>query len=94
MSVYINNIESLYVTSPSLHDSFQKGMFSTQKSLKQFSKIALDQAHEQLNCKLKGDGGAIGLFDSEEALKRWVVAGPIVLLGEDHPLTFFIAFPL
>ena len=54
-------------------------MFSTQKSLKQFSKIALDQAHEQLNCKVKGDGGAIGLFDSEEALKRWMVAGPIVL---------------
>jgi len=54
-------------------------MFSTQKSLKHSSKIGLDQAHEQLNCKVKADGDAIGLFDSEEGLKRCVVADHIVL---------------
>ena len=42
------------------------------------SAIPLDQAHEQNNAYVKGDGGAIGLTDNATALRRWMVAGPEV----------------
>ena len=38
--------------------------------------IAIDQAHEQNNAVIKGDGGAIGLTEDKAALRRWMVAGP------------------
>ena len=38
--------------------------------------MALDQAHEKNNAAVKGDGGAVGLAQSPEALRRWMVAGP------------------
>ena len=44
--------------------------------LMMFSAIPLDQAHEQNNAYVKGDGGAIGLTDNATALRRWVGAGP------------------
>ena len=47
-----------------------------QKSLRAFSSIALDHAHEQANTLVKGDGGAVGLTESPGALLRWMVAGP------------------
>jgi hypothetical protein len=40
-----------------------------------FSSIALDQAHEQNNASVKGDGGAAGLFHSSESLLKWMVSG-------------------
>ena len=43
-----------------------------------FSANPLDQAHEQNNAYVKGDGGAIGLTDNATALRRWMVAGPEV----------------
>jgi len=46
--------------------------------------LSLDQAHEQLNANVKGDGGVIGLTPNDTALHRWIVAGPDVarLLSE------------
>ena len=41
-----------------------------------FSTMAIDQAHEQNNAVIKGDGGAIGLTEDQTALRRWAVAGP------------------
>jgi hypothetical protein len=41
-----------------------------------FSAIALDHAHEQLNARIKGVGGAVGLTENTQALNRWMVAGP------------------
>ena len=76
ISVYINDIELLETTNPDLKKAFDEGLFSSQKTLNQFSKMAHDQCHEQLNCKIKGDGGAIGILENENALKRWMVAGP------------------
>jgi len=38
----------------------------------------IDQAHEQNNASIKGDGGAVGLTDNPSALRRWMVAGPEV----------------
>ncbi|KAJ8873170.1 hypothetical protein PR048_026787 [Dryococelus australis] len=40
------------------------------KSENVFSGIGLDQAHEQNNAILKGDGGAVGLFTDPAALRR------------------------
>ena len=41
-----------------------------------FSGIATDQAHEQNNASVKGDGGAVGLTENPAALRRWKVSGP------------------
>lgn len=38
--------------------------------------MTIDQAHEQNNAVIKGDGGAIGLTEDSSALRRWMVAGP------------------
>lgn len=46
------------------------------KSQHAFSAIALDQAHEQNNAMIKGDGGAIGLTTNPAALNRWIILGP------------------
>ena len=40
--------------------------------------MAIDQAHEQNNAIVKGDGGAIGLTEDPSALRRWMVSGPEV----------------
>ncbi|KAJ8866668.1 hypothetical protein PR048_032529 [Dryococelus australis] len=39
-------------------------------SLHNFSTIALDHAHEQLNDRIKGDGGSIGLTQNSTALRK------------------------
>ncbi|VDI11877.1 Hypothetical predicted protein, partial [Mytilus galloprovincialis] len=38
--------------------------------------ITIDQAHEQNNKLVKGDGGAIGLTENMTQLQRWMVSGP------------------
>ena len=39
------------------------------KTLKRFSSIAIDQAHEQNNAMVKGEGGAVGLTENPNALR-------------------------
>ena len=46
------------------------------KTLKRFSSIAIDQAHEQNNAMVKGEGGAVGLTENPNALRRWMLSGP------------------
>ena len=46
-----------------------------QKSNKIFSRIALDQNHEQENAKINEVGGAVGLTGDESGLRRWLVCG-------------------
>ena len=48
--------------------------------------MAIDQAHEQNNAYVKGDGGAVGLMDDTAALRRWSIAGPELsrLIQEFH----------
>ena len=38
--------------------------------------MALDQAHEQMNEHIKGDGGVIGITDNPPAMIRWITGGP------------------
>ena len=56
---------------PTLYEKFSDGKFTVQKKKKKFSKIALDQNHEQLNTGIKGVGGAIALTENDAALRSW-----------------------
>ena len=54
------------------------------KSRHAFSAIAIDQAHEQNNACVKGDGGAVGLTENPATLCPWMVSGPEMahMIGE------------
>ena len=55
-----------------------EGCFAVNKSAKPFSCIAEDQVHEQNNKHVKGDGVAVGILNSEEALLKWAISGPVL----------------
>ena len=40
--------------------------------------VAFDQVHEQNNAVVRGDGGAVGLTEDQEQLRRWMLKGPDV----------------
>ena len=63
---------------PDVSSEFHNGNFVIHKSRRDFSAMAIDQAREQNNSIIKGDGGAIGLTEDPAALRRWMVAGPKV----------------
>ena len=61
---------------PAIDAQFNEGEFMIKKTCRQFSAIAIDQAHEQNNAVVKGDGGAIGLTENPSALKSCMLYGP------------------
>ena len=76
LSVHIRDMASMADAHPITYAEFQKDHFVIHKSRKRFSAMAIDQAHEQNNAHVKGDGGAVGLTENPAALKRWMLAGP------------------
>lgn len=72
VSVHIRDMNSLPV---GVQEDLEKHWVVV-KGSRRFSAIPIDQAHEQENAKVKGNGGAIGLTEQPEALKRWMIAGP------------------
>ena len=76
MSVHVRDMAALKMTHPQVAAAFEDGHFMVNKSNHAFSAVAIDQAHEQNNATVKGDGGAVGLFQSEDALTKWMVSGP------------------
>ena len=54
---------------PKIAEEFANGNFTVRKTSKAFSSMAIDQAHEQNNASVKGDGGAIGLTEDPSALR-------------------------
>ena len=64
LPVHIRDIITLEKPCPAVAREFQNGNFVVKKSLRAFSKIPLDHAHEQNNKCVKGDGGAIGLTEN------------------------------
>ena len=50
------------------------------KSTRCFSRIPIDQVHEQNNAMVKGCGGTVGLTKNPSALRRWMVSGPEVAM--------------
>ena len=75
-TVHRRDMICLEKTHPEVAREFHNGNFVVHKSERNFSSLALDQAHEQNNAVIKGDGGAIGLTEDPSALRRWMVAGP------------------
>ena len=61
---------------PGIFAEFCKGKFTVNKTQRPFSRMALDESHEQNNACVKGDGGAVGLTENSSALLRWMVSGP------------------
>ena len=77
LSVHFRDMRMLEQTSPDVATKFKDGGFFTiHKSSRHFSAIAIDQAHEQNNALVKGDGGAVGLTENPSALRRWMISGP------------------
>ena len=52
-----------------------EGQFGIHNSERKFSGILIDQAHEQNNKRVKGQGGITGLSTNESALNCWIVTG-------------------
>ena len=61
---------------PEMHAEFMKGNFVVQKSRRQFSLMAKEQAHAQSNKILQTNGGAAGLYEIHEAPMLFLLAGP------------------
>ena len=75
LPVHLRDMLSLRYVHPSVAEEFQKGNFVVRKT-HTFSAIPIDQAHEQNNKCVKGDGGAVGLTQNSVQLLRWMVSGP------------------
>ena len=60
LPVHLKDMMSLEQHHPEVVREFHKGNFVVHKSKKEFSAIAIDQAHEQNNAVIKGDRGAVG----------------------------------
>jgi len=76
--VHLRDMAELPTKHPEVAKNFNAGNFTVRKTKRAFSSIPIDQAHEQNNACIKGDGGAVGLTDNPRALRRWMVAGPEV----------------
>ena len=74
--IHLRDMMSLKQLHPDVFTEFLKGKFVVKKSKRAFSAIAIDQAYEQNNASVKGDGGAVGLNESPAALRRWMACGP------------------
>jgi hypothetical protein len=79
LPVHIRDMLNLPSSHPDVYEQFMLGKFTVAKTQNNFSCIALDHAHEQMNAVIKGDGGAVGLTENDAALSRWAVAGPEIV---------------
>ncbi|KAJ8046459.1 hypothetical protein HOLleu_05133 [Holothuria leucospilota] len=78
LSIHLRDMVTLEEKHPQVAQEFHNGKFVIHKSNREFSGMAIDQAHEQANAVIKADGGAIGIKEDPSALRRWMVAGPEV----------------
>ena len=77
-TVHLFDLMALHSTCPDVYVQFLKGNFSFQKSNGRFSKIALDQVHEQNNEKINGASGAAHLLDRADVsgFEQWETCTP------------------
>ena len=78
LTVHLNDMLCLQDTNKDIHSEFLQGNFVLHETDRQFSSLALDQAHEHNNALVKTDGGAIGITENPSALLRWMTSGPEV----------------
>ena len=58
--IHLHDMVALQFTHPDVHSQILNGKFVVKKTAHSFSALAIDQAHEQNNASVKGDGGAVG----------------------------------
>ena len=75
MLFHVRDMKSLPA---SVKQMFQAGYFTVTKTIKHFSSMSIDQAHEQTNKDVKSSGGATGLFHDHLALLQWSIVAPEV----------------
>eukprot|EP00058_Branchiostoma_floridae_P021206 XP_002606696.1 hypothetical protein BRAFLDRAFT_72537 [Branchiostoma floridae] len=78
LPIHLKDMLTLKEKHPQLAEEFESGKFVVHKSRRDFSGMAIDQAHEQANAVIKADGGAVGVTEDPSALRRWMIAGPQV----------------
>ena len=78
LSVFLHDLERLEDTNQNIFQNFMEGRFVVNKSRKPFSCIAEDQAQEQNNKRIEGDGCAVGILNSEEALLKWAINNQVL----------------
>ena len=78
LSVHLKDMLCLEHNHPYLYLEFKAGKFVVFKSMRPLSSMVTDQAHEQANAIIKGEGGVTGVTEDPSALWRWMVAGPEV----------------
>lgn len=76
LPIHVRDMMSLSGKHNDVLQQFLLGNFTAKKSLRAFSAMSFDQAHEQLNAAIKGDGGAIGLTENEQTLARFMITSP------------------
>ena len=76
LSVHFRDMAMIETRHPLMAQEIKNCHFAMHSTGKRFSAIAIDQAHEQNNKMIKGDGGAICLTEDPSALRRCLVAGP------------------
>ena len=84
LPIHLRDMMQIPSKHPELTRQFEAGNFVVRKTKKLFSGMPIDQAHEQNNKCVKGDGGAIGLTENSSELLRWMVSGPEIarIIGE------------
>ena len=75
LPIHVKDIVLLKQQVPSVYEEFENNNFVVQKSPHVFSTMAMDQAHEQMNGKIKGHGNVIRITDSPPAFIKWITAG-------------------
>jgi hypothetical protein len=75
-SVHLRDMISLKDSHPEVHSQFLTGNFAFKKTARNFSAIAIDQAHEQINASVKDDGDDVCLTENPAAPRRCMVSGP------------------
>ena len=68
MPIFIQNLKDLKLWHNDICEQFLNGDFTMVKSLKRFSAIAEDQAHEQNNKLIQAEGDTIGILDNKDTL--------------------------
>ena len=63
MTVHVRDLLQLEKNCPAVHVQFLNGNFVTKKTNNNFSAMAYDRVHEQLNAMVKGDGGGTETVD-------------------------------
>ena len=66
LTSHVFDLISLPTTHPDVYQQMLKGFFSFAKTKRSFSRMVLDQVHEQNNKITKGNGGVTSLLNTQD----------------------------